>query len=95
MKNPKPKVSQGSNFFRIHFSEKIRQDYPELIDKYKASLYRSTMLLKNKLILIDYTHTETAILEAIIILKNHYSCSEIKRRNQELENYLKQRMDSS
>lgn len=95
MNNPNLKTSQGHHFFSIHFSDKIRQDYPELIARYRASLYRSTMLLKNKLTLIDCTHTEAAVLEAILILNKHYRCSEIKRRNQELENYLKQRMDSS
>jgi hypothetical protein len=86
MRNIKLKntASFFNGFFKTNLNKDVFSQAPLLVGIYCSWLSRSTMGISNKQILIENTHTETALLEAIHILKNNYKSELIPKRNKEI-----------
>jgi hypothetical protein len=80
--------SSKNNFFKINIGNKILKKFPNLVNHYLIWLFRSTLPLSSKLMLIESTQTEVAILEALLILKNHYKTEDIPNRNKENQEHF-------
>ncbi len=76
------------SFFKINIKNKILKSFPNLVNQYLIWLFRSTLPLTSKLMLIESTQTEIAIFEALLILKNHYKTEDIPNRNKENQEYF-------
>ncbi len=77
-----------NRFFKINIGNKILKSFPNLVNQYLIWLFRSTLPLTSKLMLIESTQTEVAIFEALLILKNHYKTEDIPNRNKENLEYF-------
>lgn len=82
------KISLEDCFFKINLGNKILKNFPNLVNQYLIWLFRSTLPLTSKLMLIESTQTEVAILEALLILKNHYKTEDIPKRDKENLTYF-------
>lgn len=71
-------------FFKTNLNEELFFEVPLLVGIYHSWLFRSTLEISKKLILIDNIHNETELLEAISILKKHYKSELIPKRNKEI-----------
>jgi hypothetical protein len=80
--------SSKNNFFKINLGNKILKNFPNLVNQYLIWLFRSTLPLTSKLMLIESTQTEVAILEALLILKKHYKTDDIPKRDKENLTYF-------
>jgi hypothetical protein len=80
--------SSKKNFFKINLGTKILKNFPNLVNQYLIWLFRSTLPLTSKLMLIESTQTEIAILESLLILKSHYKTEDIPKRDKENLTYF-------